>query len=221
MPLANSLPGGSSWRVQGRTAHKHLRLDSIELKRAQEPLQARRETEAVERPLALLSRSTSTTSRLRRGIADRLLSLHSPAGVIPLQITGKGQVTIPQNIRNRLGLLPHTEGEFEVAGDHALIRKAGRTEGSGVRGEKALRALRGSADPRRSTDEIMALTRGSRRAGANGNDGSARSPGIPLTQLPWRPRRQQRSSGHSYQRRTMGRLHHLDYQSDGLRRGVD
>jgi AbrB family looped-hinge helix DNA binding protein len=32
-----------------------------------------------------------------------------------MQITSKGQVTIPQEIRNRLGLLPHTQVEFELA----------------------------------------------------------------------------------------------------------
>ena len=77
-----------------------------------------------------------------------------------MRITSKGQVTIPQEVRNRLGLLPHTEVEFEVAGDHARIRKARRTEGCGVRGQKSLRALRGSADTRMSTDEIIALTKG-------------------------------------------------------------
>ena len=85
-----------------------------------------------------------------------------------MQITSKGQVTIPQEVRNQLGLLPHTAVEFEVSGDHARIRKARRGESLGLRGQKALRALRGSADTRMSTDEIMALTRGSRRAGANG-----------------------------------------------------
>jgi AbrB family looped-hinge helix DNA binding protein len=85
-----------------------------------------------------------------------------------MQITSKGQVTIPQEVRNRLGLLPHTEVEFEVSGDHARIRKARRPEGSGVRGQRALRALRGSADTRLSTDEIMALMRGGGRSGTNG-----------------------------------------------------
>jgi len=33
-----------------------------------------------------------------------------------MQITRKGQVTIPQEIRNRMGLLPHTKIEFELAG---------------------------------------------------------------------------------------------------------
>ncbi len=76
-----------------------------------------------------------------------------------MQITSKGQVTIPQDVRNRLGLLPHTEVEFEVAGDHARIRKAKGTAGSGARGRRAVSALRGTADARMTTDEIMALTR--------------------------------------------------------------
>jgi AbrB family looped-hinge helix DNA binding protein len=76
-----------------------------------------------------------------------------------MQITTKGQVTIPQEIRNQLGLLPHTEVEFEMAGDHARIRKAKRTTGAGTRGRRALEILRGTADTRMSTDEIMALTR--------------------------------------------------------------
>lgn len=84
-----------------------------------------------------------------------------------MQITSKGQVTIPQEIRNALGLLPHTEVEFEVSGDHARIRKARRAEGTGLRGQRVLGALRGAADARMSTDEIMALTRGG-RADKNG-----------------------------------------------------
>lgn len=76
-----------------------------------------------------------------------------------MQITSKGQVTIPQDVRNQLGLLPHTEVEFELAGDHARIRKARRAVGAGIRGNRALEALRGTADTRMSTDEIMALTR--------------------------------------------------------------
>lgn len=81
-----------------------------------------------------------------------------------MQVTSKGQVTIPQEIRNRLGLLPHTQVEFELAGDHARIRKARRQPGEDKRGRLALEALRGSADTRMSTDEILALTRGEPRA---------------------------------------------------------
>jgi AbrB family looped-hinge helix DNA binding protein len=81
-----------------------------------------------------------------------------------MQITSKGQVTIPQEIRNRLGLLPHTKVEFELAGDHARIRKARRPPGESVRGRLALEVLRGTADTRMSTDEILELTRGETRA---------------------------------------------------------
>jgi AbrB family looped-hinge helix DNA binding protein len=80
-----------------------------------------------------------------------------------MQVTSKGQVTIPQEIRSRLGLLPHTEVEFELAGDHARIRKARRQAGESTRGRLVLEALRGTGDVRMSTDEIMALTRGEPR----------------------------------------------------------
>jgi AbrB family looped-hinge helix DNA binding protein len=77
-----------------------------------------------------------------------------------MQITSKGQVTIPQEIRERLGLLPHTEVEFSLAGDHAQIRKAPRRAGGKSRGQKIIEALRGTADVPMTTDKIMALTRG-------------------------------------------------------------
>ena len=80
-----------------------------------------------------------------------------------MQITSKGQVTIPQEIRNRLGLLPHTEVEFEIVGDHARIRKAPNLTGVGPRGRRAVEVLRGTADIRMSTDEIMELLRGEGR----------------------------------------------------------
>jgi AbrB family looped-hinge helix DNA binding protein len=81
-----------------------------------------------------------------------------------MHVPNKGQVTIPQEIRNRLGLLPHTKVEFELAGDHARIRKARRPPGESVRARLAVEALRGTADARMSADEILALTRGETRA---------------------------------------------------------
>ena len=33
-----------------------------------------------------------------------------------MRVTTKGQVTIPQDIRERLGILPHSEVEFDVVG---------------------------------------------------------------------------------------------------------
>jgi len=75
------------------------------------------------------------------------------------KITSKGQVTIPKEIRDELGLLPGTEVEFVRDSEEARIRKApeGRTRGDDVV-ERLRRASGG--DVLMSTDEIMALTRG-------------------------------------------------------------
>jgi AbrB family looped-hinge helix DNA binding protein len=75
-----------------------------------------------------------------------------------MRITSKGQVTIPLEIRTRLGLLPDTEVEFEVSRDAVRIRKA---KGRQRRGRALVEHMRGKATIRMSTDEIMALTRGS------------------------------------------------------------
>jgi AbrB family looped-hinge helix DNA binding protein len=109
-----------------------------------------------------------------------------------MQISTKGQVTIPQEIRNRLGLLPHTKVEFELAGDHARIRKARQPPGESVRGRLALSVLRGTADTNMSTDEILVLTRGETRATTRGSDASYPQLTGPPERLPWRPRGQQR-----------------------------
>lgn len=74
-----------------------------------------------------------------------------------MRITSKGQVTIPIEIRERLGLLPHTEVRFEVEGQAVRIL---REESVGRRGEKFLARLRGRATSGLSTEEIMAMTRG-------------------------------------------------------------
>jgi AbrB family looped-hinge helix DNA binding protein len=74
-----------------------------------------------------------------------------------MRITAKGQVTIPQDIRQRLGLLPETEVEFEVVGNTARIRKVGARPG---RGRGIVDRLRGRATTRLTTDQILALTRG-------------------------------------------------------------
>jgi AbrB family looped-hinge helix DNA binding protein len=74
-----------------------------------------------------------------------------------VKITTKGQVTIPQHIRERLGLLPNTEVEFEIRDDVVLLRKA---RGGRRRGRTLVARMRGRADTGLTTDEIMALTRG-------------------------------------------------------------
>jgi AbrB family looped-hinge helix DNA binding protein len=74
-----------------------------------------------------------------------------------MRITSKGQVTIPQEIRDRLGLLPYSEVEFEVEGDSVRVRKARKTS---ARGAALVSRLRGAATTRLTTDQILALTRG-------------------------------------------------------------
>src|SRR5881275_553416 len=98
---------------------------------------------------SLLRRSWAASACTRSNpVVHFVVRITLTSRTLAMKITSKGQVTIPQEIRNRLGLLPHTEVEFEIAGDHARIRKARRTGGSGVRGKNALRALRGSANTR-------------------------------------------------------------------------
>jgi AbrB family looped-hinge helix DNA binding protein len=74
-------------------------------------------------------------------------------------MTSKGQVTIPQDIRERLGLLPWSEVEFDVVGDSVRIRKKQGSRGRGQRLLERMRAAR-PAKPGLTTDQIMALTRG-------------------------------------------------------------
>jgi antitoxin PrlF len=76
-----------------------------------------------------------------------------------MRITSKGQVTIPQEIRERLGLLPYSEVEFEIDGDAVRMRKAARTR---TRGAALVARMRGRATVRMSTDQILRLTRGER-----------------------------------------------------------
>ena len=77
-----------------------------------------------------------------------------------MTLTVKGQVTIPQVIRERLGLLPGTRVVFDVVGDSVRIRKAGEQR----RGAALIARMRevghAARGPRLTTDQIMALTRG-------------------------------------------------------------
>lgn len=76
----------------------------------------------------------------------------------PVQITSRGQVTIPQEFRDRFGLLPHTEVEFVAVRNSLQIVKAVKTARP-TRGRTLVSRLRGRATVRMSTDEILALTR--------------------------------------------------------------
>lgn len=76
-----------------------------------------------------------------------------------MRITSKGQVTIPAHLREKAGLLPQTEVEFDFDGEAVRIVRAAE-QGEGGRGRRLVSRLRGSATVKLTTDEIMALTRG-------------------------------------------------------------
>ena len=79
-----------------------------------------------------------------------------------MRITTKGQVTIPQEIREELGLLPNTEVTFDIVDGAARLRKA-RHSGKLSRGDGVIQHLRSVRSSNRlTTDEIMALMRGKR-----------------------------------------------------------
>jgi AbrB family looped-hinge helix DNA binding protein len=75
-----------------------------------------------------------------------------------MRITSKGQVTIPQEVRERFGLLPDTEVDFVVKQGSIRLVKAEKPKKL-TRGQLLVQRMRGKAGPGMSTDEIMALTR--------------------------------------------------------------
>ncbi len=83
-----------------------------------------------------------------------------------MRVTTKGQVTIPIEIREQLGIQPYTEVQFVMKKGYAILEKVvggGRTK-LASRGETIVARMRQTA--RRTarspltTDELMAMTRG-------------------------------------------------------------
>ena len=75
-----------------------------------------------------------------------------------MRVTIKGQVTIPQNIREKLGITPAAEVDFvEEKGRVYLVKRKGKNTTT-----RRFRRLRGIATVKMTTDEIMALTRESK-----------------------------------------------------------
>jgi AbrB family looped-hinge helix DNA binding protein len=74
-----------------------------------------------------------------------------------MRITSKGQVTIPQEIREELGLLPHTEVEFAVERGVAVLRPKG---GPQTRAQRLVSHLKThGAKMRMSSRELLSLLR--------------------------------------------------------------
>jgi AbrB family looped-hinge helix DNA binding protein len=75
-----------------------------------------------------------------------------------VRITSKGQVTIPQELRERFGLLPNTEVEFVATPDGKELRLLKSSKPSG-RGRALIERMRGRGTGKLSTDELLKLMR--------------------------------------------------------------
>lgn len=79
-----------------------------------------------------------------------------------MKITSKGQVTIPQAVREQAGLHPNSEVEFEVRANGEVVLRRLQPKVSPVRA--AFQAVRGSATAVQfkgmGTDEFMRFLRG-------------------------------------------------------------
>jgi AbrB family looped-hinge helix DNA binding protein len=77
---------------------------------------------------------------------------------LDVHITSKGQVTIPQAIRERYGFMPNTDVEFVEQDGWIGIRRMTMERRDQV--DEFLARLAGSGSGELSTDEVMELSRG-------------------------------------------------------------
>jgi magnesium chelatase family protein len=108
-------------------------------------------------PLARTADVLTVFARTRSGRGPRAVIpvCITAANLWCMRVTSKGQVTIPLEIRRRLGIEPGSEVEFELDGRGARLVRS-RTG----RGRAITRRMRGRGSVRMTTEEIMALTRG-------------------------------------------------------------
>ena len=76
------------------------------------------------------------------------------------RVTTKGQVTIPKEVRDLLGITPGSMVMFEVAKDGRVVLSKMGSQGAAARPPSRFAKLRGRASAGMTTEEIMALTRG-------------------------------------------------------------
>ena len=88
-------------------------------------------------------------------LTSKIITIKSNTTV---RITSKGQVTIPQELRERFGLLPNTEVEFVATPDGKELRLLKSSKPSG-RGRALIERMRGRGTGKRSTDELLKLMR--------------------------------------------------------------
>ncbi|MGH9138260.1 MAG: AbrB/MazE/SpoVT family DNA-binding domain-containing protein [Acidimicrobiales bacterium] len=70
-----------------------------------------------------------------------------------MRVTQKGQVTIPKEVREALGIRPGSEVEFALEEDGARLLV------DRDRAAAEIARMRGAGDVEMTTDEILALTR--------------------------------------------------------------
>ena len=73
-------------------------------------------------------------------------------------LTSKGQVTIPKKVRDALKLAPGSAVEFAVNENGEVVIR--RSDGKPLQKRDRFDAVRGKAQIRWKTDELMALLRG-------------------------------------------------------------
>lgn len=71
-----------------------------------------------------------------------------------MRVTSKGQVTIPKNVREILGIVPETEVDFQEDNGRFYLVKVSKNKTT-----SKFSKLRGIATAKMSTDEIMNMTR--------------------------------------------------------------
>ena len=73
-----------------------------------------------------------------------------------MHVTTKGQVTIPQHLREKYEIYPHSEIEFIEEKGKIYIRKLSYSR----KIKKTFNKYRGIATVKMTTEDIMSLTRG-------------------------------------------------------------
>jgi antitoxin PrlF len=71
-----------------------------------------------------------------------------------VRVTTKGQVTIPRNVREKLGIIPQTNIDFQEENGKFYIVKTTKTKRT-----NKFKKFRGIASSQMTTDEILKLTR--------------------------------------------------------------
>jgi len=74
-----------------------------------------------------------------------------------MKITSKGQLTIPQKLREQFGFHPSMEVEFQACEDGVKIV---HSSARGGRGKALVEHMRGRGQKRIRADDLMRMTRG-------------------------------------------------------------